>query len=217
MSSRVTRERPPSARVRRAVAKQEAARRRRVGVVVAGGVVVALVAAVVGLRFAGGSGPATGGAARSGGAPAPGDVAPNATFTTLSGRTETVASLRGHPTLLWLMTTWCSSCQASTETLAKNLPALEADGVRVVEVENYEDLGESGPSVAEFAKVLAGSEYTSPEWTFGEASLGLTQTYNPASDLDVYYLLNAAGRVVYVNSTPAATMSEILAHAAKLS
>lgn len=215
MTSRVAREHPPSARVRRAMERQ-AAHRRRTGALVAGAVVVALVAAVVGLRFAGGSHPSTP-AAKTGAAPAPGELAPNATFTTLSGRTETVASLRGHPTLLWLMTTWCSSCQASTQTLAQNLPALEADGVRVVEVENYEDLGESGPTLAEFAKVLAGSERSSPEWTFGEASLGLTETYNPASDLDVYYLLDAAGRVVYVNSTPAATMSEILAHAAKLS
>lgn len=216
MSSGGSRNRPPSARVQRGMAKQTAARRRRFGVVGTAIGVVAIVGVVLGLHAADGSSASATTAASSAGLPSVGTPAPNGTFTTLSGKAETVASLRGKPTLLWLMTTWCSSCQASTHTLAQNLSKLEADGVRVIEVENFDDLGQSGPPLSEFAKVLAGPERTSPDWTFGEASPGLTHTYNPHSYLDIYYLLNAQGQVVYVNSTPASTMPQILAQASKL-
>jgi len=217
VSSGGSKNRPPSARVQRGMAKQAAARRRRWGIAGAAVVLAGVVALVLGLGGTSGakSASATASAADAS-LPAVGSTAPNATFTTLSGKTEDVASLRGKPTLLWLMTTWCSSCQASTHTLAQNLSKLEADGVRVVEVENYEDLGQSGPPLSEFAKVLAGTERTNPDWTFGEASLQLTKAYNPKGYLDIYYLLNADGQITYVNSTPASTMPQILAQASKL-
>ena len=203
--------RTPAVVARRAEAERVARRRRYElwgGAVL---LVVVVVAAVVGFRLSARS------TAAAGAPPGIGQLAPNATFTTLAGRTESIASLRGKPTLLWLMTTWCSSCQASTQTLAQNLSALEADGVRVVEVENYDDLGQSGPPLAQFGKVLAGPAFSNPDWTFAESSLGLTRTYNPRSDLDIYYLLNAKGEVTYVNSTPAATMSQLLGAAGRLS
>jgi thiol-disulfide isomerase/thioredoxin len=216
VSSGGSRNRAASARVQRGMAKQAATRRRRWGLIGGGVAVVAIVAAVLGLHAAHDSSASATTTAAGAGLPSVGSAAPDGTFTTLSGKTETVASLRGKPTLLWLMTTWCSSCQASTHTLAQNLSRLEADGVRVVEVENFDDLGQSGPPLGEFAKVLAGSERTSRDWTFAEASPGLTHTYNPHSYLDIYYLLNAQGQVVYVNSTPASTMPQILAQASKL-
>lgn len=198
-----------SNRARRQAAQRQAAKRRRWGWISAGVVVVVIVGLVIGLHLS--SSPSTKVAA-----PAVGQVAPNATFTTLSGKTETVASLRGRPTLLWLMTTWCSSCQAGTEAMAQNLAKLKVLDVHVVQVENYQDLGQAGPTLHKFATVLAGTQFTNPDWTFGHASATLTHTYNPQGDLDIYYLLNASGKVTYINSEPASTMPQLLAAAQSL-
>ncbi len=86
---------------------------------------------VLGLHFAPGSQTRTGAAA---GIPAAGHMAPPGTFTTLTGQRLDVASLRGHPTLLWFVSTWCPSCQAGTQAMAQNLAKLVADGVHVDEV-----------------------------------------------------------------------------------
>jgi thiol-disulfide isomerase/thioredoxin len=198
-----------SNRARRRVAQQQAAKRRRWGWISAAVVVVVVVGLVVGLHFSSSS-------KKLAAAPTVGQVAPNATFTTLSGKTETVASLRGQPTLLWLMTTWCSSCQAGTQAVAQNFAKLKVYHVHVVQVENYQDLGQSGPTLHKFGTVLAGADFGNPRWTFGHASAALTHTYNPQGDLDIYYLLNAKGQITYVNSEPASTMPQLLAAAGSL-
>ncbi|MCL5048004.1 MAG: TlpA family protein disulfide reductase [Firmicutes bacterium] len=142
--------------------------------------------------------------------------APAGILTTISGRQLNVASLRGKPTLLWFVSTWCSSCQAGTQTMAQNISRLQADGVRVVEVELYQDLGQSGPSITSFGKQLAGAHYGDPDWIFATSSFVLTRTYDPASYLDIYYLINAKGKIVYVNGSPSATMPDILREASTL-
>jgi thiol-disulfide isomerase/thioredoxin len=76
-----------------------------------------------------------------------GHQAPDGTFTALSGQNVSVTSLRGKPTLLWFVSTWCSSCQAGTSAMAHDLAELKAAGVRVDEVELYRDLGQSGPAI----------------------------------------------------------------------
>ncbi|HLI45548.1 MAG TPA: redoxin domain-containing protein [Acidimicrobiales bacterium] len=214
MSTASTRPQPrrPSGAARR---RAEAERRKRKRMLSIGGVVAALgiVTVVVALHVTSSSS----GSARSSAASLEvGTRAPNGAITTLSGRTETVAALRGRATLIWFVTTWCSSCQAGTQAMAENVAALSADGVRVVEVENYADLGQSGPPMAAFARDLAGSAFSNPDWTFGEASSNLTHTYNPRAYLDIYYLINAKGRIIYVNSSPASTMSQLLAAAKAL-
>jgi thiol-disulfide isomerase/thioredoxin len=197
---------------RRALARRR--RRNRVLGISTSVVVLALVALVIGLHVANGSSASPKGS----GAPtlATGTTAPEAVFTTLSGQKETTAELKGKPTLIWFVTTWCSSCQAGTQALARNLDTLSSDGVRVVEIENYHDLGQSGPSMASFARTLAGSYFTNPAWLFGQASNAMTLRYNPQGYLDLYYLLNARGQITYVNSSPGATMSDLLAAAKAL-
>lgn len=118
--------------------------------------------------------------------------------------------------MLWFVTTWCPSCQAGTQTMAQNVSQLQADGVRVVEVELFQDLGQSGPSISSFGQQYAGSHYGKPGWTFATASSELTQTYDPGGYLDIYYLINARGRIVYVNGSPSSTMSNILAEASRI-
>ena len=197
-----------SNRARRRAQKAASHRRRIMGLVATG---IAVVVAVLALHFVNRQSGST-----TTVAPAVGEVAPNASFRTLSGSTVEVASLRPHPTLLWFVTTWCSSCQAGTQSVAQNIDALRRDGVRVDEVELYKDLVQSGPSMSQFARVLAGPEVTNPDWSFGTSSLQMTRTYDPSGYLDIYYLLDSHGRVTYVNGSPGSTMPQLLAAAKKV-
>jgi thiol-disulfide isomerase/thioredoxin len=178
--------------------------------------VLALVALVIALHVtSSSSGPASvSGSSGSSAVSLPvGTTAPDGAITTLGGKTETVTDLRGKPALIWFVTTWCSSCQAGTQAMAQHVAALASDGVRVVEVENYADLGQSGPPMGTFARTLAGSAFSNSDWTFGEASSTLTHTYNPRAYLDIYYLINAKGKITYVNSSPGSTMPQLLSAA----
>ena len=222
MSKASTRQRParPTGAARR---RAEAQRHKRTRLLTGGSiaVVLALVAVAIALHVTSTSSSsstssASGSSGSSGVSLPVGTTAPNGAITTLAGKSETVAGLRGKPTLIWFVTTWCSSCQAGTQAMAQNVAALASDGVRVVEVENYADLGQSGPSMGTFAKTLAGSDFTNPDWTFGEASSTLTHTYNPKAYLDIYYLINAKGKITYVNSSPGSTMSQLLGAAKAL-
>ena len=178
----------------------------------AGAVVVAVVAIVAVALASGGSGKGSSSSAvTSVGAPAP-----EGSFTTTSGTTRTVASLSGQPTLLWFVTTWCSSCQAGTQAMASQIGKLTARHVRVVELELAEDLGQAGPTITAFGRQLAGAAYNNPNWTFGTASSALTKTYDPEGALDIYYLLNAGRRIAYINSSPAATIGQLLNEAEKV-
>jgi thiol-disulfide isomerase/thioredoxin len=155
-------------------------------------------------------------AAPGGAIPAVGSAAPDGTFTTVFGRTVTIASLRGHKTLLWFVATWCPSCQAGTQAVAGQAAHLRAAGVEVVEVEDYADLDHPGPPMSSFARQFAGTASRGPGWTFGTASSALTRVWNPQGYLDVYFLLGSSGRVAYINSGPASTMSQLLARAGGL-
>ena len=211
MSKASTRQRPPhlSGAARR---RAEAQRHKRNRLLFGGSVtvVVALVALVIALHVANGNSGSASASSPSGASLPIGTTAPNGTFTTLAGKTETVTTLRGKPTLIWFMTTWCSSCEAGTQSMAQNIATLAADGVHVVEVENYADLGQSGTPMNAFAKTLAGSAFSNPDWTFGEASSTFTHTYNPKAYLDLYYLISSKGKITYVNSSPASTMPQLL-------
>lgn len=180
-----------------------------------GGVILVAVIAAIAAASSGGS-PAPGGAGPAGTSPSAHPIAPDGSFTTTAGATETVSSLHGQPTLLWFVTTWCSSCQAGTQAMSAKLPTLAVHRVQVVELELSGDLGQPGPGISDFARQLAGRRYHDPDWTFGTASAALTQTYDPDGYLDVYYLIDAAGHITYANSSPAATMSQLLAAAAKV-
>ncbi|HZU16598.1 MAG TPA: redoxin domain-containing protein [Candidatus Dormibacteraeota bacterium] len=219
--------RPAPGHRKRETARRRAARARRLALTVGGLIALAIAVLAFGLHQLSQGAPASAPAASAGagsgqsGSPmgtqqAVGQPAPDGTFTTLTGQTERVASLRGQPTLLWFVTTWCDSCQAGTRTMAAQLDALRATGVRVVELELYQDLGQPGPSLPDFVRTYAQTSEHDPGWTFGSASRELSQTYDPQSYLDIYYLLDAQGRIVYVNSSPSASMPELLAQARAL-
>lgn len=148
--------------------------------------------------------------------PTVGQLAPAGSFRSTSGATISLASLRGRPALLWLVTTWCSSCQAGTQTVAQRLPALTSHHVKVIELELYKNLGGPPQSVAGFARQYAGAAAHNAAWTFGNASKQLSLTYDPQAYLDVYYLIGPNGHIRYVNSSPSATIGNLLAQTAKL-
>jgi hypothetical protein len=62
----------------------------------------------------------------------------------------------------------------------------------------------------------AGRSAANPDWTFGLASAALSREYDPQGYQDIYYLLDASGRITYVNGAPASTMPQLLAEAAKV-
>lgn len=208
-AGRYPRPRPRALRRRRA---------RRLGwAAAAAAAAVAAVAVVIAVTAGGRDTTAGGTNAASGGTiPAVGSAAPDGTFTTVSGKTVTVASLRGHKTLLWFVATWCPSCQAGTQAMAGQAARLRAAGVQVIEVEDSADLGQPGPPMTSFARQFSGAASRGPEWTFGTASPALTRAWNPRGYLDVYFLLGSSGRVAYINSGPASTMSQLLARAGGL-
>lgn len=202
---------------------QKSRHKRRIGVIAPIALVVVVVGAVLILHFSSSGSSSSSASASSAqvnpemGTPqAVGLSAPNGTFTTTTGQQLSVASLQGKPTLIWFVSTWCSSCQAGTQAMAANVSKLASDGVRVVEVELYKDLGQSGPGMTTFAKKLAGSQYSNPDWVFAKSSKELTETYDPKSYLDIYYLLNSNGQIAYVNGSPGSTMPSLLSQAANL-
>lgn len=192
-------------------------RNRRLGLISTIVVVVAVIGVVLTLHFistSSSSSPPTN--PRMGTPQAVGLAAPDGTFKTTTGQQLSIASLRGKPTLIWFVATWCSSCQAGTHAMAVNLPKLSADGVRVVEIELYKDLGQPGSDMATFGKALAGSQYSNPDWVFATSSKRLTQVYDPKSYLDIYYLINSKGQITYIDGSPASTMASLLTQASSV-
>lgn len=203
-----------------------------------GGIAVIVVAVVLGVTLSSGGSPAkssTGSMGKSSGgssmsdnmsgsmgsgkgmAPMAGSMAPSGTYTTVTGQQESLSALRGGPAMIWLVTTWCSVCQVGTRAMQSQLAAkLGQMHVKVVELELHGDLGHSNPSLTSFIDTYAGMGTHSPNWVFGTASAALTRAYNPKGEMDIYFLVDSTGHVRYVNSAPAKTASQILAHAATL-
>lgn len=142
---------------------------------------------------------------------ASGDGTPFTNFqvTLVNGTSLTLSELRGHPFILWFVTTWCSSCVESQQLLASQYySTLRAHGIIIVEVENYDDFGEQGPTLAQFAQEYGGSDQ--PGWLIGTAPEWVTQKYNPSEYLDIFYLVNANQMIVGENQGLGAYLGSIL-------
>lgn len=111
--------------------------------------------------------------------------------------------------MLWFVTTWCPSCRDSGHGQAATAQ-LSASGVQIVELELYNNLGGQGPDIQTFGRQYAGSAYGKPGWTWGTASQEMSLAYDPKAYLDVYYLLDAEGRIRYVNGSPESTGGALL-------
>jgi thiol-disulfide isomerase/thioredoxin len=143
-----------------------------------------------------------------------GKVVPDFTFRLADGKQVSLASLKGKPTLLYFVTTWCSSCVAGTHTLVENFSALYKYGIRIVELELYNDLGYPGPPINVLQNFSGPKAIVdSSMWQWGYASQSMSYAFDPHGDLDIYYLLNSDGKVMLVGSSPSVTISQLLAAA----
>lgn len=141
-----------------------------------------------------------------------GSPAPDFTYRLTGGTALRSRDLRGHPYIVWIMATWCSSCQGGTSAMAAHMAQLRARGVRLVQLEAAGDLGYPGPPLSTF-QAAAGPAAASPNWYWGEATPVQMQVLDPHGYPDIYYLVNPAGRIVGIDGAPAATWQRIAAFA----
>ncbi|EQD36222.1 alkyl hydroperoxide reductase/ Thiol specific antioxidant/ Mal allergen, partial [mine drainage metagenome] len=116
---------------------------------------------------------------------------------------------RGDPLVLWWVATWCSSCTYSTQLFAQSYYSqYHSAGVTLLEIESYNDLGQSGPSLSSFASSNGYSGQAG--WVFGTGSASGTSSYNPSGYLDYYYAINAQGTIVAEGADLAGSFSSAL-------
>jgi hypothetical protein len=145
----------------------------------------------------------------------PQQAVPEGSFTLPGGSQATLASLRGHPAMVWFVAAGCQSCQVSIPVVAEHLAAFTRSGTRILVLGLYGafDEGATGAGqLASFGKAAAAQASTSPVWTWGLASEQLTAALDPSGTPDAYFLLDAAGHVTYQNSAPVSTIIDLLAH-----
>jgi cytochrome oxidase Cu insertion factor (SCO1/SenC/PrrC family) len=131
-------------------------------------------------------------------------------FTSIQGQSISLASYKGKKLMVYLLATWCSSCQASLRTMINNASTLQKEGLEVVTLETDGDAGYPGPTMKQFLSETTNTNSLPSNFVFGTASKTLTASYNPNNTPDIYYLINPSGVVENISSTPSATMSTIL-------
>lgn len=134
--------------------------------------------------------------------------APDATFYAHANE-YSLGDFEGQKVMLWLLSTWCSSCVAGLEALADTQPRLERTDLKVLALRNHENGGFPGPSITEFAKRVEKPLTEAPNWVFGQASPGMARRYNPQNYPDIYFLIDEEGMVQVVSTAPAATLDKI--------
>lgn len=149
-----------------------------------------------------------------------GKIASGGAFMTTSGHMANLASyIGGRTTMVWFIAGGCASCAASIPAVAKHLHQLNSDGVRVVTLGLYGAFpsGRQGVTqLANFGSAAAGTSMPVPGWTWGMASKTLSMAYDPSGTPDEYFLVAPNGHIVYQNSVPVSTMSQLLAMAARV-
>ncbi len=124
-----------------------------------------------------------------------GQIAPDFQTTLTNGSTVRLSNFRGHTVLLWFVTTWCSSCQLGAQQLASSYYSeLNSKGIIVLTIELYNNLGQPGPSLDQFASRY-GNGLNSNGWLYGTAAQGVTYTFDPSAYLDIYYLVGPSGAI----------------------
>lgn len=135
--------------------------------------------------------------------------APNAWFSVPAGR-DSIAQFKGRKVMLWLLSTWCSSCQEGLRVLAREQPELQRAGLTVIVVENYRNGGYGGTPIASFVRRYGASVEHAPNWVFGSAPRSFGSRYNPRNFPDIYYLIDKRGVVRVIDAAPSATLEKIL-------
>jgi hypothetical protein len=137
-----------------------------------------------------------------------GQSAPAFTYRLLDGKPLAPGTLRGHSYVLWMVATWCPSCQTGSNVVGSHIAFLRAHGVRIVEMELANDLGQPGPGLASFHRAV-GQSANSPNWYWGELTQAQTAALDPRGDMDLYYLVDGHGKIVAISGNPAVTWDAI--------
>ncbi|MCW1293603.1 MAG: alkyl hydroperoxide reductase [Candidatus Rehaiarchaeum fermentans] len=126
-----------------------------------------------------------------------GEIAPNYAFQLSNGTITSIYNYRGKTTLLWFVVTWCSSCAEGNSVLANNIAFFEKHNITIIELEQYDDLGQNGMPISKFVSIY-GNNNTYVQT--GIASYNMTIAYNtpPNFQLDIYYLINPSGKILYI-------------------
>ncbi|GAC1421521.1 MAG: hypothetical protein NVSMB5_14780 [Candidatus Velthaea sp.] len=142
-----------------------------------------------------------------------GQSAPAFTYRLLNGHQLLPKTLHGHPYVLWMVASWCSSCEAGSSVVGEHIDYLRDRGVSVVEMRLAKDLGAPGPGLQTFQKAV-GKKSASPNWFWGELTDKQTLVLDPKGYPDIYYLIDADGKVSAINGNPATTWDQIAGFAA---
>ncbi len=127
-----------------------------------------------------------------------GDPAQDFPITFIDSNKGNLSQFRGHTLLLWFVTTWCSSCQDGAQLLSQQYySTLHSRGVVILTVELYNNLGQTGPSLNQFANTYGSGSKAG--WLYGTAPQWVTYRYDPNSYLDIYYLINSQGNIIDTN------------------
>jgi thiol-disulfide isomerase/thioredoxin len=139
-------------------------------------------------------------------------AAPDAPFTSRAGR-HSIAEFKDRKIMLWLFSTWCSSCGVGMQALLEKQPQLRQAGLTILALKNYQNGGYPGPSLDDFVEQFGSSLRQAPNWIFGDASQKLATEYNARNYPDIYFLIDEQGMVQAVNGAPSATLDTIMSFA----
>lgn len=141
-----------------------------------------------------------------------GKPAPDFTFNDLSGTSHSLSSYQGQRLVLWWIAAFCSSCSQGTQYFAQSYASqYHTAGVLMLEIEDYNDLGQPEPSLSSFASQNGYSGQAG--WILGEGSSQGTNAYNPNGYLDVYYVISAQGSIVATGQGLSGSFSSALQQA----
>ncbi|MDG6916268.1 MAG: redoxin family protein [Nitrososphaerota archaeon] len=146
-----------------------------------------------------------------------GDRAPDMPLYLTNGTSTSLSSLQGHTVLVWMVATWCPGCQETAPLIVSQYYSqLRSAGVTLLTVEDYNDLGYSGPTMTQFASQYAGGAGSHPGWLFADTSQSATYTYNPQADLDIWYLVGPSGQIATSGLNLGTTIQSAITAAASL-
>lgn len=135
--------------------------------------------------------------------------APDVSFS-IEGKDYRISDFENRRVMLWFLSTWCTTCIQAVKALQEIQPELEASGLLVVVLKNFENGGYPGPTIHDFINQYAATLNNAPNWMIGNASAVTGATYNPRRYPDIYFLIDEKSTVVAIEGAPAVTLDTIM-------
>lgn len=136
-------------------------------------------------------------------------LVPEASFTTVRGKAQTLNNYRHRKLMIWEVATWCGSCVAGLQAMQQHASELQMAGVTVILLQVYKNGGYPGMSIRNFVKRFAPNLLNAPNWVIGTAHADFSKIYNPKHYADLYYLIDADGKIAAINSAPGSSFPTI--------